>query len=230
MGLLKKLAAFTLSFLVATTSFISTRLYLNSQSFDYPRSVVHMVSNTKGGHGSGVMIAHNLMLTAFHVSGPEGKDLTVNGKPVKVLKFDSDLDVALLEVEQGCPCIPITSDVPAPDSEVLAVGFPLSVGQVATIGHAQGVVDKILISTAPTIFGNSGGGLFMWNWQDALFQFWNMQHWVLVGITVNIAGANLGFFGVPVAHLGGSVPSASIMKFIHGPVIFPGCEKDSDCV
>lgn len=186
-------------------SFMGTRLYLNSQDFSYPRSTVH---NIRGDYaeGSGVMIADRLMLTAFHVTGPEAPGMTVNGKPVKVLKYDEANDITLLEVEQSCPCIPISTDLPDPDQRVIAVGFPLGLGKVTSIGLAQHIHGNKLLAVIPIAFGNSGGGLFMWNgW-----------HWVLAGITVQVSGAPLGMgFGIPVFHLTKSVPSQNILKFIH---------------
>ena len=44
---------------------------------------------------------------------------------------------------------------------------------------------------------------------------WNGWHWELVGIVVQMAGANFGMFGMPVTHLAGSVPSTDILELLH---------------
>jgi S1-C subfamily serine protease len=177
---------------------------MNSQDFSYPRSTVYAI-NGPDGAGSGVMIGENLMITAFHVTGEEGRDMLVNGKPIKVLRFDRSADLALLEVQVSCPCIPLNLDVPRQDERVIAVGFPLGVGQVVSEGRYQDIYNDKLLSNILIAFGNSGGGLFTWNG----------YHWVLSGITVQVAGANIGFMGIPVWHITSSVPA----RFIHELIV-----------
>lgn len=183
------------------TSYVTAGIYLDNQSYATPRSVVHKIYVQDGGHGSMVMIAPGLALTAAHVA--VNKKLLVNGKPTKVLKSNEELDLALVQVQQDCPCIKL-GVIPALDSPVVAVGYPLDEGQWATVGTAQSYKPTRLTSNTPIAFGNSGGGLF---------QFQAGQ-WKLVGITIQVAGANLGFMGVPVFHMVSSVDINTIKRFI----------------
>jgi V8-like Glu-specific endopeptidase len=124
---------------------------------------------------SGVMVAPTRMLTAAHCT--DGK-MFVNGKPARLLKKDEDDDVAILEVDAGCPCAPIAESAPVLDEPVIVVGYPLNHTirvQVLTEGRAQGQEGRRLRTTAPIAPGNSGGGVFV-------------QHagrWELVGIAVS---------------------------------------------
>lgn len=203
--IIKKLLTYVLATIIGLSSFIGTRVWMDSQSFSAPRSYV-LKAESDQGSGSLVMVAPGLALTAAHVSGTDGNRLKVNGQLIKVVKINFDLDVALVAVSAPCPCAPL-GVLPEEDDRVVAVGFPLTVSQFATVGHMQGLSpnNNHLLASAPIIFGNSGGGLFA-------FQ---QGQWKLVGITVNMAGANLGMFGVPVPHIVGSVPITSIMEWLH---------------
>ena len=193
------------SLVIGLSSFIGTRIWMESQSFSAPRSYVVKIQSVSG-HGSGVLIAPGLALTAFHVTGPEGKDLMVNGKPIQVLKYDQILDISLIKVDATCPCAPLGT-LPEEDTRIVTVGYPLDAGQFATEGHMQGIhLERIrMLVSSPITFGNSGGGVFAFQGGQ----------WRLVGVAVETAGANLGFFGVPVFHLVGAVSITNIMEFIH---------------
>lgn len=205
--MLKKILTSLVLSLTLITSFIGTKLYLNSQDYSYPRSVVYSIEGPYGS-GSGVMIADNLMVTAFHVVGEEALEMRVNGKPVKVLKFDKAKDIALLEVQVSCPCIPLSLELPDTDKKVIAVGYPLGVGKVVSEGRYMHIHEGKMLTNLSITFGNSGGGLFMWNG----------YHWVLVGVTVQIAGTSLGFIGIPVFHISSSVTARDIHNLITNDV------------
>ena len=153
------------------------------------------------GNGSGVMIAPGRMLTAAHVAAiDEQYPLLLDGKRVKVLKIDEPLDLALLEVEADCPCVPLASAMPDRDTLVAVVGFPVyreGVPQFLTEGRIMGKD-----STRPRITsavlaapGNSGGGLFVFN----------DDKWELVGIVVELSAIGSMFGVVPVFHVVHSV-------------------------
>ena len=202
-----------LTIVVLLVSFTAMSLFLNKQSFDTPRSTVYQIVTDRANQGSGVMIAPHLMVTAGHVANHTSPTkIFVNGKEAQVLEIDENRDLALLWVEQVCPCASLALESPDVDTEVIAVGFPLGMAQVATTGRFQGAVaNSRVLSTTSIIFGNSGGGLFAWNW------FSGIPKWELVGITVEVPGINLGFFGIPIFNVTRSVPAESIFKFLHEP-------------
>ena len=186
-------------------AFGATHVYKHSLSYDAPRSYTYQLVSNHGA-GSAVMIAHNLGITAAHVTGPMGDGFTMAGKPIKVLRYDDKLDLTLFEVDITCPCAPLGS-LPEEDSFLIAVGYPLGVGQYVTEGRMQTIhlADIKLETTVPIMFGNSGGGLYA-------FQDWQ---WKLVGIMSQVHGTNLGFFGVPVPTMSRAVPITNILEFIH---------------
>ena len=205
-----------LALAMLSTSFVGTSIYLDSQSFDTPRSFVHKIYQLRegctepsrecvGGSGSVVMVAPGLALTAAHVAMNE--NLYINGKLTKTIKIDEERDIALVSVALDCPCAPIGS-MPNLDDKVVAVGWPLGAVEFATEGRVQGWDRFRIWSSSPIAPGNSGGGLFA-------FQ---AGEWKLVGITVEVAGLNLGFFGMPVVTMTRSVDVDTIMYFIHHKV------------
>lgn len=205
-----------LALAMLSTSFVGTSIYLDSQSFDTPRSFVHKIYQLRegctepsrecvGGSGSVVMVAPGLALTAAHVAMNE--NLYINGKLTKTIKIDEERDIALVSVALDCPCAPL-GNMPNLDDKVVAVGWPLGAVEFATEGRVQGWDRFRIWSSSPIAPGNSGGGLFA-------FQ---AGEWKLVGITVEVAGLNLGFFGMPVVTMTRSVDVDTIMYFIHHKV------------
>src|SRR3990167_8444922 len=202
-----------LALAMLSTSFVGTSIYLDSQSFDTPRSFVHKIYQLRegctepsrecvGGSGSAVMVAPGLALTAAHVAG--NKNLYILGRPVKTIKIDEERDIALVSVALDCPCAPL-GNMPNLDDKVVAVGWPLGAVEFATEGRVQGWDVFRIWSNSPIAPGNSGGGLFAFL----------MGQWKLVGITVEVAGLNLGFFGIPVVTMTRSVDVNTIIYFIH---------------
>ena len=180
--------------------------------FSQIRGATRLLSIANMGNGSGVMIAPRRMLTAAHVARIDNDNapLLLNGKRVKILKMDEELDLALLEVEEDCPCVPVGKELPKPDSIAYIVGFPVyreGMPQFVTEGKIQGFwpeTRRILtnILAAP---GNSGGGLFVYN----------NGTWELSGILVAVSAIG-GFFNMmPVYHVSHSVDTNSINKFLN---------------
>jgi S1-C subfamily serine protease len=162
------------------------------------------------GNGSGVMIAPGRMLTAAHVAKiNEQVPLLLNGKPIKVLKIDEDIDIALLEVDEACPCVSLTDKLPAVDQVAYIVGFPLhseEMPQYLTEGRIQGTTTKYnrTLTSVPAAPGNSGGGLFVY--EDG--------KWKLAGILVSVSGMGNMFGLIMVFHMSHSVDIESIKKFL----------------
>lgn len=191
-----------------------------------PRSTVYLIQDpVTRGNGSGVLINDGIMLTAAHVAVRQVWDQEVNDlvwKPnydlkvvtdaglyldFEVIVFDVERDIALIRVNLACPCAEFAADLPDVDSEVSVVGFPLHgiMGvEIQTKGFFQGVHKDTLkiITTAPLIFGNSGGGVFNSDGD-------------LIGIVsaLAVAGGTFGG-GTPITHLNFSVSIDTIKEFL----------------
>ncbi len=217
----------SLAMLVVTPMAVVDHTYIRTLQtqtlpFKQIRGAVWLLEIPGRGTGSGVMIADRRMLTAAHVASIDSEDspLLVAGKRVKILKMDLEEDIALLDVDLPCPCVPI-GDVPAPDTLAYLVGYPAfgQVGnQVLTEGRIMGLTSIVaseevnelsrhsrIISTTPAAPGNSGGGLFV------------VQNgkWVLAGILVSVSGTTIaGMFPALITHLAHSVDTATILRFL----------------
>ena len=131
---------------------------------DFSRQATIPVEMDTRGVASAVVIAPKRVLTAAHVAADDFK-VVVNGKPTKVLYIDEKADVAVLEAEVECPCVPIADQVSVGE-ETSILGFPLQniIGrvQVRAIGEFLGKMED----TARSLFygfampGYSGGGIF----------------------------------------------------------------------
>lgn len=175
-----------------------------------PRSATHLVQVTGGAQGSGVMIAPGVMVTAAHVV-TGAKDITVgpNKARATVTRIDEKVDIAVLRVEMGCPCVPLADTQAEVDEQVVVVGYPLNSDvqrQVATYGRAQGVAGVHLVLTAAVAPGNSGGGVFIE--RDG--------QWRLAGVLVEVTCLP-GWFGECVGHvnhLSKAVELVTLRKFV----------------
>lgn len=180
------------------------------QSFVQIRGATRLLEVPGLGNGSGVMIAPRRMLTAAHVAAIDSQyPLLLNGKRIKVLKIDEDLDIALLEVEEDCPCVPLVSKMPAQDSQIAVVGFPVyreGVPQFLTEGRVMGkdTTRPRITSAVLAAPGNSGGGLFIYN----------NDQWELAGIVVELSAIGSMFGVVPVFHVVHAVDPETIKKFL----------------
>lgn len=172
-------------------------------SFTSIRAATYKVSGDLG-HCSGVMIAENQFLTAAHCDMPNMK---IDGKSAVVLKKDEKLDLMLLVVQKGCPCVPVAKNDPGTDTKVYVIGYPLYMGQTLTEGRLQPLFKDSPFRqfSAPTIFGNSGGPVIAM--VNGRFQ--------VVGVVSAIAGDVLyGMFPYVVPHLAIAASTDSINKFL----------------
>jgi serine protease Do len=123
-----------------------------------------------GGHGSGVHLGNGLILTAAHVTTGEQR-ITVKGEQGqkvdgKVLWFNKDYDIALVETSYTGPSAQLTCSVQRVGAVMRLVGYPKSMGLVRTWGHISASVSKraywnesYLVDIA-SLPGNSGGPMF----------------------------------------------------------------------
>jgi len=137
------------------------------------QAVVIMVSGNPDveSNCSATVISPNVALTAAHCMGIPTPVLRREGSEVRsVVSYSTqpNKDLAVLVVPGiGCPCAAYAVSAAEIDEVAYAVGYPLSIGNVLTVGHIQGrVVNpdenvEYLVATCPVAPGNSGGGLFV---------------------------------------------------------------------
>lgn len=128
-------------------------------------------------HGSGVHVGNGMFVTAAHVVK---RKLTLEGRPVTVLKVDEDHDMAVVFVagvgnypkaKMGCDRVVAVGD------NLRAVGFPTTLGKFTSYGRASTEVREItlpdnsdhnndtrlhnvFLGDFPVMPGMSGGGVF----------------------------------------------------------------------
>ena len=115
-----------------------------------------LVENEKG-HGSGVVIATNLVLTCQHMIGTH---MFVNGVPATILRINTGSDLMLLSVETGeVPQVRYATKVEQGDV-IFVVGNPLNHRDMVSIGRILDIEGSVFYSDAHVFFGNSGGGAY----------------------------------------------------------------------
>jgi S1-C subfamily serine protease len=136
--------------------------------FDTRASIVR-VSTDVGAHGSGVVVAHDRVLTAAHVvvdAGVTRVALADGGdyRPARVLGLDTGSDLALLETDTGdLRPVPITHRSLVRYEDVWAIGFPLALDMAVSQGRFQHAANGKLYTSAWITAGVSGGGLMRCN-------------------------------------------------------------------
>lgn len=113
--------------------------------------------------GSGVVVAHNQVLTAAHViKGMDRIWIQINGQLVRasVVAEDSSKDLALLRTDTGETTPLALSRIKLERNEdVWAVGYPFGESLVSASGRYRGTWDNAIYTSASVNFGQSGGGL-----------------------------------------------------------------------
>ena len=135
------------------------------------------------------------------------------GKRADIMAYDRKADVALLRLTDREGALPYVAAL-LPEGEALhifdpvwAVGAGLGHPPFATegvIGHLDDEIDgyRYVFTTAPMIFGNSGGALFRYSAERSRHE--------LIGIPARVRA---GFFLV-VTHMAFSVPIETIREFL----------------
>ena len=136
-----------------------------------------------------------------------------------VRDYLADADIAILELDKHEePVEYVAKTIPEEDiqdikvfDEVWAVGASLGHEPLATYGHIV-FMDEIIddypywMSTAQTIFGNSGGAVFRYSKERDRYEF--------IGIPSRVAVTGLGFSQSPITHMGWFIPPTTIYKFL----------------
>lgn len=126
-------------------------------------SVVRLTAvKYENAHGSGVVVAPGVVLTAKHVveAGLRYGGLVLNGKPAHAYMGARDRDLALVLVDTGdASPVPIAESPPAPGEHVTLAGYPTVFGVVKTAGSVMEEHEGRILTTARAAQGMSGGPL-----------------------------------------------------------------------
>lgn len=179
-----------------------------------------------GGKGSGTVIGAKHILTNHHVAGEEGTHtvrawLSENGKlyPVtyqgKVVAFDRDRDLALLEIDGEWPGLvaPLGSGKLQAGASVFVAGSPLGkrphivAGEVSLPRDDEEVIGvHHMMATAPVAPGNSGGGCWWRNPETGRYE--------LVAVTRALATVPMGFGAALLPHMSYFIPMQEVRAFL----------------
>lgn len=145
-----------------------------------------------------------------------------NGRSVGLITMIGEIvvgnqmqDIALLRLRstETFPCVLLYPEKDADSVPLLTplacCGAALGEKPIVTFGHLNGTqieIDKYeyWLSSAPSIFGNSGGALFA-NMDDK---------WYFIGIPSRIAVVPIGFGGSAITHMGYFIPIFRIYKWL----------------
>lgn len=138
--------------------------------------------------------------------------ISKNGKEAEIVAWDDKVDLALLRLNTIAQFEHIATLAGRKRMErglytfdaVYCVGCALGENPVVTHGQLSGFDHKIeaqpyLLHTAPSIFGNSGGALFLEETRE------------LIGVPARIAVTG---FSTPITHMSYAIPTTTICKFL----------------
>lgn len=112
---------------------------------------------SEGGHGTGVIIGTDLILTCRHVMGSK---MFVNGLPAQVVRIDSEHDLMLLTLSTGkIPQIKFATAYKQ-DDDIVYIGNPLGHRQLIGRGKIVDVEGNYLYTDAHITFGASGSPVY----------------------------------------------------------------------
>jgi S1-C subfamily serine protease len=139
----------------------------------------------------------------------------------QIMAYDKEMDLGLLRLKTSKPIEYVARLFPKDQhreklrrwQEVVAVGCGMGHPPIHTTGHLNGFDDIIdnypyILSSAPTIFGNSGGSLYVMPDGGLIDDAY------LIGVPSRIAVAILGFGADAITHMSYAIPVWSIYQFL----------------
>ncbi len=125
------------------------------------------VATDHGSHASGVVFAHNRVLTAAHAVDGAGQffvRVQDGFRKATLMLIDRQNDLAVLSVDtHDITPVPLSMGQPSQSQMVWAVGFPKAQGKTTSAGVFQRNRSGALHTSAPIDSGQSGGGLLTCN-------------------------------------------------------------------
>jgi len=131
-----------------------------------------------------------------------------------IMAYDPDHDLALVKLRDSDKAPAVAKLYPKDKENELRLGMPVvaigaAMGEppVLTVGRLSQFAREIdnkeyWLSTAPTIFGNSGGALYLEETEE------------LIGVPARVAVAMLGFSPDAITHLSFSIPITRVYEFL----------------
>ncbi len=161
-----------------------------------------------GSYASGVVIAHNRVLTAAHAvidSEQVFVEVGYGYEPALILMLDENKDLAVMEVDTGSVNpIKLSRREPYHNERVWAIGFPLARSKTTSVGNFKNNFNGALHTTAPIDSGESGGGLI--SCDDG--------HFVLAGMLRGFAAYRVGKSYIKLENHSVSVAASDIFQFV----------------
>ncbi len=140
---------------------------------------------------------------------------TTRGYQGDIMMYDKNMDIALVKIKSSKPFKRVATMFPKGQEKerlkfftpLYAIGSGLGHPPLQTMGEMAGFDDIIenypyWLSTAATIFGNSGGAVFL------------AETGEYIGIPSRIAVVIIGFGGDAITHMSYFIPIISIYKFL----------------
>ena len=208
MNLLKRLLnnKYFIGFALATILLLLVQACQTYFDRNYDMITVEVKDAVLSGHGSGVFIGPNLVLTAAHVVNELISPIIITSDGVehvgKILAKGTSVDTALIAIDDTVTSwAHVSCVIPEAGTAVEIVGYPLFFKLIHTFGHIASNyrLQEFLPVDATVNGGNSGGPVFN-------------SAGDIIGIVVVTAQA-MNPFGMPVpAVLGGIVPGKDICE------------------
>lgn len=141
------------------------------------------------------------------------REIGTRGQTADIVAYDATLDLALLRTRDTERGVDYAAHFMPEDSSLYlfetswAVGAGLGKPPFPTVGAISNLDQRIsgltyILSSAPIIFGNSGGALFHWSVERELYEF--------IGVPARLSGTWTG----PVTHMAWAIPLTTVRKFL----------------
>ncbi len=141
------------------------------------------------------------------------REIGTRGQIADIVAYDATLDLALLQTRDTERRVDYVAHL-MPEASPLylfeitwAVGAGLGKPPFPTEGAVSNLDQRIkgqpyILSSAPIIFGNSGGALFHWSQERALYEF--------IGVPARVSGTWTGV----VTHMAWAIPLVTVRQFL----------------